>query len=292
VSLKGGAQQVLRQVGLYERLRASFVYDAYWSIANRGLLEDRRQEVAFYRALLDGLPRDALIFDVGANHGRKTDVFLRLGARVVAVEPDDFNGRVLRQKFLALRLRPKPVTIVKKAVSDRETVERMWIDAPGSAKNTLSQKWVSTLRNDETRFGTRLEFQGQKEVQTTTLDQLIAAYGKPYFVKIDVEGFEPNVLRGLSQRVPCVSFEINLPEFRDEGTECIALLKQLAGDGEFNFTPDMRSGLALDRWLHADAFLETFDRCPESSIEVFWRCVEHVRSEASQSDARHRMSGT
>lgn len=268
--MKRAAQRLLRRLGLYERLRGSFVYDLYWSIADSRLVEDRRREVAFYRDLLQGFRSHGLIFDIGANHGRKTDVFLKLGARVVAVEPDEVNQEILRQKFLALRLRPRPVTIVGKAVSERETVERMWIDAPGSAKNTLSQKWVSTLRNDGERFGTRLEFSGEKDVETTTLDRLIGAHGEPFFVKIDVEGFEPNVLRGLTRRVPYVSFEVNLPEFNAEGAECIELLKRLDSAGRFNFAVDMR-GLTLARWLDADAFRDVFDRCTERSIEVFWR---------------------
>jgi FkbM family methyltransferase len=257
---------------LYERLRASFVYDLFWSIADRRLVEDRQQEVAFYRTLLQGFRGEGLIFDIGANHGRKTDVFLRLGARVVAVEPDEVNQEILRQKFLTLRLRPKPVTIVGKAVSERETVERMWIDAPGSAKNTLSQKWVSTLRSDQARFGARLEFAAEKDVETTTLDHLIGLHGEPFFVKIDVEGFEPNVLRGLTRRVPYISFEVNLPEFNAEGTECIALLKRLDAAGRFNFAADMQ-GLALSQWLDADAFRDVFERCSESSIEVFWKAA-------------------
>jgi FkbM family methyltransferase len=169
-------------------------------------------------------------------------------------------------------LRPKPVTIVGKAVSERETVERMWIDAPGSAKNTLSQKWVSTLRSDQARFGARLEFAAEKDVETTTLDHLIGLHGEPFFVKIDVEGFEPNVLRGLTRRVPYISFEVNLPEFNAEGTECIALLKRLDAAGRFNFAADMQ-GLALSQWLDADAFRDVFERCSESSIEVFWKAA-------------------
>lgn len=270
--MKRAVQRLLRRLGLYERLRASFVYDLFWSFADRRLVEDRRQELAFYKELLQGFRGDGLIFDIGANHGRKTDVFLRLGARVVAVEPDEVNQEILRQKFLSLRLRPKPVTIVGKAVSERETVERMWIDAPGSAKNTLSQKWVSTLRSDQARFGARLEFATEKDVETTTLDRLIGLHGEPFFVKIDVEGFEPNVLRGLTRRVPYISFEVNLPEFNAEGAECIALLKRLDAAGRFNFAADTQ-GLALSQWLDADTFRGVFERCTESSIEVFWKAA-------------------
>lgn len=107
----------------------------------------------FYRKLLNGFRSGDLIFDIGANHGSKVDFFLRLGARVVAVEPDEFNQGVLKRRFLDWRITPKPVTIVGKAVGDKVASQTMWIDAPGSAKNTLSSKWVETLRAYKERFG-------------------------------------------------------------------------------------------------------------------------------------------
>ena len=45
------------------------------------------------------------------------------------------------------------------------------------------------------------------DVAVTTLDALIARFGVPAFIKIDVEGAEPDVLAGLSHAVPVLSFE-------------------------------------------------------------------------------------
>jgi 16S rRNA A1518/A1519 N6-dimethyltransferase RsmA/KsgA/DIM1 with predicted DNA glycosylase/AP lyase activity len=83
---------------------------------------------------LQGFKKGDLIFDVGANEGYKTDIFLRLGARVAAVESDDANQEILRQKFLRHRLTPKPVNIDERAVSENVAVKSMWIEAPGSKK--------------------------------------------------------------------------------------------------------------------------------------------------------------
>jgi FkbM family methyltransferase len=235
------------------------------------VLRERRTEIEFYRHVLQGFHPGDLIFDIGANQGYKTDIFLRLGARVVAVEPDDICKEVLRQRFLAFRLKKKPVAIVAKAVSDRSFVETMWVDAAGSAKNTLSQKWVQTLRGDATRFGHRLDFGQRKEVETITLEQLFNSQGLPFFVKIDVEGYEPSVLRGMRRPVPYLSFEVNLPEFKAEGLECIQLLGRLAPDGKFNYTADCKTGLAFEQWLDREEISARLDSCSESSIEVFWR---------------------
>ncbi len=264
-------QAILGNLHLHQRLKASWVYDLYWTIADKRLLQARSREVDFYRKLLKGLRKGDLIFDIGANQGAKTDVFLRLGARVIAVEPDERCKEILREKFLRYRLAPKPVVIVGKAVSDKIALETMWIDEPGSAKNTLSEKWVDSLRGDERRFGHTLDFSQKKKIETTTLEQLVSAYGVPFFVKIDVEGFEPSVLRGMQRRVPYLSFEVNLPEFRQEGLQCVQLLGGLAADGKFNYATDCRQGLVLERWFDPLEFSRVLERCGEKSIEVFWK---------------------
>jgi FkbM family methyltransferase len=272
--LKQRVQSRLKRTGVYYRLRNSYAHDLYWRLADRRLIDSRTKEVGFYRSLLGGFRRNDLIFDVGANVGDKTDVFLRLGARVVAVEPDEHNQEILRGRFLSYRLARKPVILVGKAVSDRSTIETMWIDGPGSAVNTLSQKWVETLQANKSKFEHAhfgLEFGRRKEVKTTTLEELILAHGSPFFVKIDVEGYESSVIQGLKRPVPFLSFEINLPEFRQEGLECVRALARLAAGGEFNWAADLQHGTTLEKWLGAQEFSSVLEQCREKNIEVFWR---------------------
>jgi FkbM family methyltransferase len=256
---------------VYQRLKGSGLYDLYWRVADTQVVEKRDREVAFYRDLLTGFKRGDLIFDIGANQGTKVDIFLRLGAHVLAVEPDRANQRILKGRFLSYRVFRKPVEIVGKAISDKEGVETMFIDAPGSAKNTLSRKWVETLRSGSERFGHRLEFEQHCDVKTTTVERLVATFGRPFFVKIDVEGFEPSVIKGLRSPVPYLSFEVNLPEFRREGLECVDLLSRLDRAGTFNYTADCRHGLALPAWLGPEQFTWVLEHCSEASVEVFWK---------------------
>jgi FkbM family methyltransferase len=270
-SFKAGAQLLLQRLGIYHRLKSSYLYDLYWGIADRELIENRRKEVDFYQGTLTGFKKGDLIFDVGANIGQKTDIFLRLGAKVVAVEPDPLNQEVLQQSFLSYRLARKPVVIIGKAVSSETGSQKMWIDEPGSAKNTLSTKWVETLRTDTTRFGKNLDFGEVREVATTTLEELIRSHGVPFYVKIDVEGHEVSVIKGLQTAVRFVSFEANLPQFKPEALECVDLLERIAGGGDFNYAPDCLRGLALPSWVRKQQFVDILNSCEESCIEVFWQ---------------------
>jgi FkbM family methyltransferase len=276
-SIKAQVRRILERAPLYYRLRSSRIHDVYRRIAVKGSIVARNKQIDFYRQLLKGFRPGELIFDVGANEGFKADLFLRLGARVVAIEPDETNQSILRESFVTLRFARKPVVIVGKAVSDKVAVETMWIDGPGSAVNTLSPKWAAALKKNKARHQYRhwgLDFAQSKTVETTTLEMLIATYGVPIFVKIDVEGHELGVIRGLQRPVPYLSFEVNLPDFRSEGLQCVELLKGLAVNGKFNYAVSCEDGFALEQWPDADEFSRVLENCTESCVEVFWKGLE------------------
>jgi FkbM family methyltransferase len=275
--LKQCAQAFLKHMGIYQRLKSSFVYDVYWSLANPRWLIDRAAELEFYQKALAGFEKGNVIFDIGANDGCKTNVFLRLGAKVVAVDPDETNLETLKGKFIRNRLFPKPVSIEGKAVSDHVGLTTMWIDAPGSALNTLNAKWAEVLRRDKSRFGHCFDFALERQIETVTLEELISRHGIPFYIKIDVEGHELNVLRGLRRRVPYLSFEVNLPEFKNEGLKCVQALHGLAADGEFNYVAGYENGLKLEHWVSEKEFVHRFERCEEPAIEIFWRTAKRFQ---------------
>ncbi len=88
-------------------------------------------------------------------------------------------------------------------------------------------------------------------VPVTTLDALIAQHGLPAFCKIDVEGFELAVLRGLSQPIPALSFEVVLAGGAEALADAVACLDWLCelGAYRFNWSPGESHQLVGATWM-------------------------------------------
>lgn len=142
-----------------------------------------------------------LVFDVGAHVGDRVASFRRLGARVVAVEPQWAMVRALQ----LLYGRDRSVTIEAVAVGGQAGKARMLINSDNPTVSSVSPAFVEAARGApgwETQ-----RWSESADVEVTTLDALIARHGVPAFVKLDVEGFEAEALSGLSQVVRALSFE-------------------------------------------------------------------------------------
>jgi FkbM family methyltransferase len=155
-----------------------------------------------------------LVFDVGAHVGDRVASFRRLGARVVAVEPQPTMVRALR----LLYGRSASVTIEAVAVGREPGGARMLINADNPTVSTVSSAFVEAARGapgwETQRWSETID------IEVTTLDALITRHGVPAFIKLDVEGFEAEALHGLSHRVRALSFEFTTIQ-RDVALACI-----------------------------------------------------------------------
>jgi FkbM family methyltransferase len=213
---------------------------------------DRDRRAAMDRLYHQFVEPGDLVFDAGAHVGDRVACFRRLGARVVAIEPQPHLVRMLR----LLYGRDRAVTIEQVALACRSghldlrvnvdnptvsTASEDFVRAAAGAPGWEGQAWTHTIR-----------------VAATTLDALIAEHGLPAFIKIDVEGFEAQALNGLTHRVRALSFEFTTIQ-REIAAACIARCSALGytsynaalGESQTFMHPQWQNANEIAAWLAA-----------------------------------------
>ncbi len=207
----------------------------------------------FYAPLV---PAGALVFDIGAHVGDRVRAFRALDAEVVAVEPQPAAFRCLSWLFG----RSARVHLINAALSDREGEITLNINLRNPTVSTASADFVAAA--DGAQGWTDQCWEETRAVPATTLDPLIARFGTPDFIKIDVEGLEETVLAGLSQAVPALSFEFTTIQ-RPVAFRCIERLEVL-GAYRYNLSLGESFAMEYERWLSAEEIAKRIAALPHS----------------------------
>lgn len=214
---------------------------------------ERRKFDACRRLYSNFVKPGGLAFDVGANIGTRSEVMLSLGAKVVSFEPQPDCATEIRARGDTRRL-----TVVEAALGKTEGAATFHL-CEVSAMSSLLPEWADKSI-------------GSITVPVTTLDVAIEKYGKPDFCKIDVEGFETDVIGGLSRPLKSLSLEYQTD---DRGVQslrvCITRLLDMA-NYEVNFTSHEDTSL-VGRWTPGKNFLRDFPSCvnPAAYGDIFLR---------------------
>lgn len=139
-----------------------------------------------------------LLFDIGANRGDATIAGLEKGYNVVAIEPAPIIFAELVKNFIYNRR----VVPLKVAVSDSDNQRVEFYEAQEDGLSTLNKEWLT----DET-----MPYNGKPfrtiQANTITMDTLVRIYGVPDLIKIDVEGAEWSVFKGMTEYCGKLTFE-------------------------------------------------------------------------------------
>lgn len=242
-------------------LKNTLIYNFYFKLFHHEQYLVKKKEFLFYKAL--GI-KD-LVFDIGANIGDKTKLFFSLDTSVISVEPDLFNFQLLIKRFK----NEKRITILNFAISEIEGEANFFVNEPGSPFNTLSTIWKNNLENEQlNRWKSITKFDTNYIVKTTTLDNLIYKYGTPDYIKIDVEGYELQCLKGLNKKIRIISFEANLPDFISETLQILIKLNSLDEHVKFNFVTD-KSLFQFELNQEFDVFFDFIKNTDKKWMDIY-----------------------
>ena len=218
------------------------VNSVYKQITGENIERKRKENIArveFYKNFTN--PGD-LCFDVGANVGNRIEPLLTIGAKVVAVEPQEKCYKKIQKTY------GDKVILVTEGLGECECEKDFYI-ADTTTISSFSEEWIKSMK--EGRFNT-YDWSKTVRVKITTLDNLIEKYGVPKFIKIDVEGYELEVLKGLSSPIKFVSFEYIVPEQTHRAKDCIKRLETIDKTVQFNYSIGESMEWALSTWLSGD----------------------------------------
>lgn len=243
--LKKNIRRIVQSIGLYNHYLL-FRENYFPSELQKKEKENIERAKVFYGQFVT---KNNLCYDIGANIGNRTAAFLALGARVVAIEPQVYCFNYLKNKF-------KNKAEVINIGLDKTEGEKDFYIANFHAASSLSKDWITKVLPGKSH---EVELTQTVKIQTSTLDKLIEKYGVPDFCKIDVEGYELQVLLGLSKPMGIISFEYTFPELKQNAIECINHLNKL-GSIICNYSENESMELSSKIWLKPEVFLDTIQK--------------------------------
>lgn len=148
----------------------------------------------------------------------------------------------MRKKF------KNKIFVEEKGLGEVEGKKKFYI-SNATTLSTFSDEWMSAVKQGRFR---KNKWKHMGEIEITTLDNLIKKFGYPTFVKVDVEGYEVEVLSGLSKMVKMLSYEYTVPETLNKALKCLDKIKSIDANVLCNYSIGESMEFALKTWISCE----------------------------------------
>ncbi len=214
----------------------------------RSILKQYQSKKFYSKLIREG----DLCFDIGANLGAKSKLFLSLGAKVIAFEPQTECNRALQQlsfKYPNFEFHPF-------AVGEKNEQKELHL-ANHVEVATLSADFIDYFQCED------IYWNKTETVQVKTLNSLIETFGSPDFCKIDVEGFEWQILSKLTYHIPLIEFEFTGGFIENT----VKIIEYNAGEKVmFNFIRNENLKFQLQTWVSGAEMISIIQSLPKNKL--------------------------
>ena len=203
-----------------------------------------------------------ILFDIGANRGLYADANVNLYDQCILVEANPELSRFLSEKY---NTNPGMV-IVNKIVSNKQN-ETFYISNADTI-STVDPEWVN-----QSRFSQNYSWHPVQGLPTFSIDELVQTYGQPSFLKVDVEGYEYNVILSMTQKYCPLSFEWA----EEKKQEILLTLKYLHSLGYSKFSLQMEDSYTYqvknEEWVEFSTLYSMLETLCDVSRKSMWGMI-------------------
>jgi FkbM family methyltransferase len=139
---------------------------------------------------------ERMLFDIGSNKGLYTDANINKYDKFILIDANKDLCNQLRNKY-----HNNPNIIIEQKIVSKDKTDIFYI----SNAHTISTCDIEWINNS--RFTHSYSFTKTTGNESITIDELVEKYGIPSYIKIDVEGYELNVLKSMSKKYCPIGFE-------------------------------------------------------------------------------------
>lgn len=204
----------------------------------------------------------SILFDIGANHGKYTDANIKKYSSFVLVEANPMLCQELQLKY-----KDNPKIIIINAIASNKENETFYISNADQI-STADLAWVNN-----SRFTKDYHWQPFQGIQTVSLDTLLQSFPEVTHIKVDVEGYEYNVIQSLHTKVPLLSFEW-AEEKKEEILLTLVYLERL-GFTQFHiqFEDTYTYEVPKDQWMPYNTVYELMNGICDADRKEKWGMI-------------------